>query len=117
MKFNKIENQPKYKSGTIAPPLILISWAALSKEMLDKNKMVCKKNFDQNIDIKKYQYVVSDIKDIIRYQRYLLICTWFLKKSIWINQVRQTGFIVHFKLDFYNLCSMQESISKLIFSS
>ena len=53
MKFNKIENQPK--SGTISPPLVLISWAALSKEMHEKNKTVCKKTFDQNIDIEKYQ--------------------------------------------------------------
>ena len=53
MKFNKIENQPK--SGTISPPLILLFWAALSKEMLEKNKTVFKKTFDQNIDIEKYQ--------------------------------------------------------------
>ena len=107
MKFNKIENQPKYKSGTIAPPLILISWAALSKEMLDKNKMVCKKNFDQNIDIKKYQYVVSDIKDIIRYQRYhqiskISVDLYFISEKInldkssltnWIHSSFQTGFL------------------------
>ena len=54
MKFNRIEeNQPE--SATISPPLVLISWAALSKEMLEKNKTVCKKTFDQNIDIKNYQ--------------------------------------------------------------
>ena len=37
------------------------------------------------------------------------------EKSIWKNQVRQTGFLVYFKLDFYCLCSLQKSISKLIF--
>ena len=39
------------------------------------------------------------------------------EKSIWKNQVRQTGFLVYFKLDFYCLCSLQKSISKLIFAS
>ena len=38
------------------------------------------------------------------------------EKSIWKNQVRQTGFLVYFKLDFYCLCSLQKSISKLIFA-
>ena len=38
------------------------------------------------------------------------------QKSIWRNQVRQTGFLVYFKLDFYCLCSLQKSISKLIFA-
>ena len=37
------------------------------------------------------------------------------EKSIWKNQVRRTGFLVYFKLDFYCLCSLQKSISKLIF--
>jgi hypothetical protein len=31
-----------------------------------------------------------------------------------INQVRQTGFLVYFELDFYCLCSLQKSILKLI---
>ena len=39
----------------------------------------------------------------------LSFCSWFLK-----NQVRRTGFLVYFKLDFYCLCSLQKSISKLI---
>ena len=38
------------------------------------------------------------------------------EKSIWKNQVRQTGFLVYFELDFYCLCSLQKSISKLIFA-
>ena len=37
------------------------------------------------------------------------------EKSIWKNQVRRTGFLVYFKLDFYWLCSLQKSILKLIF--
>ena len=36
--------------------------------------------------------------------------------SIWKNQVRQTGFLVYYELDFYCLCSLQKSISKLIFA-
>ena len=36
------------------------------------------------------------------------------KKSIWKNQVRRTGFLDYFELDFYCLCSLQKSISKLI---
>ena len=31
-------------------------------------------------------------------------------------QVRQTGFLVYFELDFYCLCSLQKSISKLMFA-
>ena len=38
------------------------------------------------------------------------------KKSSWKNQVRQTEFLVYFELDFYCLCSLQKSISKLIFA-
>ena len=38
------------------------------------------------------------------------------EKSIWKNQVRRTEFLVYFKLDFYCLCSLQKSISKLIFA-
>ena len=38
------------------------------------------------------------------------------EKSSWKNQVRRTGFLVYFKLDFYSLCSLQKSISKLIFA-
>ena len=30
------------------------------------------------------------------------------------NQVRRTGFLVYFELEFYYLCSLQKSISKLI---
>ena len=37
------------------------------------------------------------------------------EKSIWKNQVRRTGFLVYFQLDFYCLYSLQKSISKLIF--
>ena len=37
-------------------------------------------------------------------------------KIIWKNQVRQTGFLVYFELDFYCLCSLQKSSSKLIFA-
>ena len=32
------------------------------------------------------------------------------EKSIWKNQVRRTGFLVYFKLDFYCLCSLQNQI-------
>ena len=39
------------------------------------------------------------------------------EKSIWKNQVRCTGILVYFKLDFYCLCSLQKSISKLIFQA
>ena len=38
------------------------------------------------------------------------------EKSIWKNQVGRTGFLVYFKLNFYCLCSLQKSISKLIFA-
>ena len=38
------------------------------------------------------------------------------EKSIWKNQDQQTGFLVYFKLNFYCLCSLQKSISKLIFA-
>ena len=37
------------------------------------------------------------------------------EKSIWKNQVRRTGILVYFELDFYCLCNLQKSISKLIF--
>ena len=39
------------------------------------------------------------------------------EKSIRKNQVRLTEFLVYFELDFYCLCSLQKSISKLIFAS
>ena len=39
------------------------------------------------------------------------------EKSIWKNQVRRTGFLIHFELDFYCLCSLQKSILKFIFVS
>ena len=32
------------------------------------------------------------------------------EKSIWKNQVRRTGFLVYFELDFYCLCSLQKLI-------
>ena len=39
------------------------------------------------------------------------------EKSSWKNQVRQTGFLVYFELEFYCLwCSLQKLISKLIFA-
>ena len=37
------------------------------------------------------------------------------EKSIWKNQVRQTGFLLYFELDFCCLCSLQKTILKLIF--
>ena len=37
------------------------------------------------------------------------------EKSIWKNPVLQTGFLVYFELNFYCLCSLQESISKFVF--
>ena len=39
------------------------------------------------------------------------------EKSIRKNQVQWTGFLVYLELDFYCLCSLQKSISKLIFAS
>ena len=39
------------------------------------------------------------------------------EKSIWKNQVQWTGILVYFKLNFYCLCSLQKSISKLILAS
>ena len=50
--YNK--NTPKFFANS--PSLILISWAALPKEMLEKNNTVFKKMFDQNINIEKYQW-------------------------------------------------------------
>ena len=38
------------------------------------------------------------------------------ENSIRKNQVRWTGFLVYFELDFYCLYSLQKSISKLIFA-
>ena len=38
------------------------------------------------------------------------------EKSSWKNQVRQTGFLVYFKLDVYSFCSLQKLISELIFA-
>ena len=38
------------------------------------------------------------------------------EKSIWKNPVQQTGPLVYFELDLYCLCSLQKSISKLIFA-
>ena len=38
------------------------------------------------------------------------------EKSSWKNQVRRTGFLIYFELDCYFLCSLQKSISKLIFA-
>ena len=43
---------------------------------------------------------------------YLCLVT---EKPIWKNQVRRTGFIVYFEMNFYCLCSLQKLISKLIF--
>ena len=37
------------------------------------------------------------------------------EKSIWKNQVRRTGFLIYFELDFYCLCSLKKSISKIDF--
>ena len=52
----------------------------------------------------KYKFIYSELSPCL-----------ISEKSIWKNQVRQTGFLVYFKLDFYCLCSLQKSISKLIF--
>ena len=38
------------------------------------------------------------------------------EKSSKKNKVGRTGFLVYFELDFYCLCSLQKSISKLIFA-
>ena len=38
------------------------------------------------------------------------------EKSIWKNPLWRTGFLVYSELDFYCLCSLQKSISKLIFA-
>ena len=38
----------------------------------------------------------------------LSICTWFFEKSSWEYQVRWTGILVYFKLDFYCLCSKNQ---------
>ncbi len=61
----------------------------------------------------------------------LLICTWFLKNQFgkskfeeldfysilnWIFILFRIGFLFYFELDFYCLCSLQNSISKLIFA-
>ena len=38
------------------------------------------------------------------------------EKSIWKNQVGQTGFLFYFELDFYCFCSLQNSILSLFFA-
>ena len=40
---------------------------------------------------------------------------WTCEQSSWKNQVRPSGFLVYFELDFYCLCSLKKSIWKLIF--
>ena len=42
-------------------------------------------------------------------------CNPDLQIRIWKNQVRRTGFLVNFKLDFYCLYNLQKSVKKLIF--
>ena len=112
----------------------IIPWLTKNKEMLSKNivslnvdvirmnvgifnlllqleKMLHKaKNLlahsGANVHLKSVVCTVLDPVDL-----YLIS-----EKSIWKNQVRQTGFLVYFELDFYCLCSLQKSILKLIFA-
>ena len=49
-----------------------------------------------------------------RYNRRFLHLYLISEKSSWKDQVWWTGFLVYFELDFYCLCSLQKSISKLI---
>ena len=37
------------------------------------------------------------------------------KKSIWKNRVWRTEFLVYFEVDFYCMCSLQKSITKIDF--
>jgi hypothetical protein len=46
----------------------------------------------------------------------LFICTWFLKNQFGKINFHKMNILFYFKLDFYCLCSLQKSISKLIFS-
>ena len=46
----------------------------------------------------------------------LLICTRFLKNQFGKIKFDELDFLVYFNLDFYCLCSLQNSISKLIFA-
>ena len=51
-------------------------------------------------------------KSLWRYEISILISD----KSIWKNQVRRIKSLVYFNLIFYYLCSLQKSISKMIFA-
>jgi hypothetical protein len=77
-----------------------------TKAAIDK---LLKKSFKwvMEADIKRLTCKVSPPVDL-----YLIS-----EKSIWKNQVRQTGFLAYFELNFCSLCSLQKSISKLIFAS
>ena len=46
----------------------------------------------------------------------LILLYLIFEKSSWKNQVRRTGFLVYIELDFYCLCSLQNSVLKLIFA-
>ena len=70
-----------------------------------------KNSVSQKLGNKVYYSPVHLVQDLPSVLLYLIF-----EKSSLKNQVQRTGFLVYFVLDFYCLCSLQKSISKLIFA-
>ena len=79
-------------STFVTVSLYTVTLVCNSKSFIGTNHYYASKKFRPPVDL----YLISE-------------------KSIWKNQVRQTGFLVYFELDFYCLCSLQKSILKLNF--
>ena len=91
------------------------------KRMAKMAFMISLKNFvthskcvykEQKLKELKQPFVVSHFWNQFKCPIHLYL---IFEKSHWKNQVRRTGFLVCFTLDFYYLCSLQKSILKLIF--
>ena len=78
------------------------------KKFVTHSKCVYK---EQKLKEPKQPFVVSYFCNQFKCRIHLYL---IFEKSHWKNQVRRTGFLVCFTLDFYYLCSLQKSILKLI---
>ena len=64
----------------------------------------------------RYTHMDCSIVDILWLSDGPIHLYLFFEKSSWKNQVRLSGFLTFFKMDFYCLCSLQKSISKSFFA-
>ena len=89
------KNSGKLKTDTLEDFQNIIKLLRQVPRQIDQIKILLEKGIVFQRSVLEFSHLHNEWKI-----HPLLICTWFFQKSSLKNQVRKTGFLVYFELDF-----------------